>query len=876
MQVGPAVTTDERPSSSSAYPSACDHLQDADGLEVADVPRTELDDFLPPEPPTAESESTTAGTWWADLVAGRFTWSEELHRIFGTDPNDPPRDHHEFASLVHPGDKTRVVEAVRAAARNGSSYQQEYRIIRPDGEVRNVRSRGWFRVDGEGALIDAVGAVRDTTDIAEYAQSARDLFAGVLDAATEQSIIATDLNGLITVFNTGAERMLGYSAAEMIGTSPQRLHDSSEIRTRAAELGIEPGFDVFLAMAAAGRPETRQWTYITRDGRRLQASISVNATRDRRGAINGFIKVGTDITERVEVEAALKASEARFRETFHYAPNGMMLVSYDNHGQGRILQANPALTRLTGYSHEQLLTMSVSQLTAPDDLKEYGRQLTELRAGHPIDLSVERRWIGADGQQLWVQVNISPETVPGSAYVVVQVQDITIRREFEARLTHQALHDPLTGLPNRLLLMDRLTHALAATNRSENHVAVIYLDLDDFKLINDTAGHASGDAVLIEVGTRIESVLRPGDTVARLGGDEFAILCPEIVNAEEATVIADRVLAAVRGQYTVDGFSWRLSASVGVSVSASDSTAERMLLQADQAMYSAKHAGKDMFRLRGGDPESLSHSASASRAIRVRSELSTAVEKDELILYGQPAVNMLTGEVVAVETLLRWRHPTEGLVGPREFLDVAEASDLMLPIGRRALLESSRMAATWASKLGGTSPLVHVNISGRQLESGNLRADVDDALQRYDLDPSRLVLELTETHMPMLVDSMRKDFLRMREMGIKMAIDDLGTGFSSLTRITELPVDFLKIDISFVAGMQHDAACAAVVRGILAIGQSLNLGVIAEGVETAEQADMLMEYGCDTAQGYLFSRPLSEVDLVARLTPTAPNEARSE
>ena len=883
------MTAAKRPATSGA--AAADRQQSAQEREIAAL-RAELDhcaaslrdaenelratvghvELVDAEFTTA-SQLKNVGSWSADLTAGRYTWSEKLHRIFGTDPSDPPPDAAVYTRMIHPDDRDRVVATMKAAALSGSSYDLEYRIIRTDGEVRTIRGRGRFPLNDQGVPVRLGGIVQDTTDAKLFKrelQLSRDLFAGVLDAATEQSLIATDPNGLITVFNTGAERMLGYSAAEMIGTSPQRLHDWDEIEARAAELGIEPGFAVFLEKAAAGIPETRQWTYVTRDGRRLQASISVTATRDRHGAINGFIKVGTDVTERVEAEAALQESEGRFRDLFDYAPNGMMLVSLEEHDQGRIIQANPALTTLTGYSQEQLLTMSLMDLTTPDDVEGYHKRLTALSEGRPTALSIERHWIRADGQDLWVQCNISPKAEAGSPCVVAQVEDITARRELEARLTHQALHDPLTGLPNRLLLMDRIAHALAASIRSEAHVAVLYLDLDGFKLINDTAGHAAGDVVLAEVSARIDRALRPGDTLARLGGDEFAIVCEALVDANAAMKIADRVLAAVRGQYTVADGTSTLSASVGVSISAENSTAERMLLEADQAMYRAKHAGKNRSRMGGNDdPESLAYSARALRVIRIGSELTTALDKEELTFYGQPVVNMLSGDVVAVESLIRWHHPSKGVVGPGEFLDVAEASDLMLPIGRLALLESSRMAATWATELGPGSPSVHVNVSGRQLESGNLCADVDDALQRYGLDPSQLVLELTETHMPLLVDSMREELLRMREMGVKVAIDDLGTGFSSLTRITELPVDILKIDISFVAGMQHDPSCAAVVRGILAIGQALGLGVIAEGVETPVQADLLLEYGCNIAQGYLFSRPLPEADLTARLALSA-------
>jgi diguanylate cyclase (GGDEF)-like protein/PAS domain S-box-containing protein len=561
---------------------------------------------------TDPSERTDIGTWSADLTAGRYRWSAQLHRIFGTDPRHPPSDAGVYSDMIHPDDRGRVVASMRAAALGGASYNLECRIIRTDGEVRTIRGRGRFHLGDHGVPAGVHGIVQDVTDRDRFTrelQLSRDLFAGVLDAATEQSIIATDPDGLITVFNTGAERMLGYSAAEMIGTSPQRLHDWAEIEARAAELGIEPGFDVVLERARAGVPETRQWTYVTRAGHRLQVSISVTAARDRNGAINGFIKVGTDITERVKAETALRESEERFRDLFHYAPNGIVLVSVEEHDQGRILQSNPALTTLTGYTQQELQTMSLIDLISPDDLDGYHQRLAALREHRPTSLSVERHWIRADGEDLWVQCSISPKALGGNRYVVAQVEDITARRALEARLTHEALHDPLTGLPNRTLLMDRIEHALQSNTRSIAHVAVLYLDLDGFKLINDSAGHAAGDAVLVEVARRVESVLRPGDTVARLGGDEFAMVCEAVVDNDDAMKIAERALAAVRGRYTHAEHSWSLSASVGVSMSAQGSTAERMLLDADHAMYRAKSAGKSNGRAAGQVRRSRSRSA---------------------------------------------------------------------------------------------------------------------------------------------------------------------------------------------------------------------------------------------------------------------------
>lgn len=818
----------------------------------------------------AAEELTQLGSWMWEVGSDLLSWSEYVHRIFGTDPNGPGATYPFYVSMIHADDRERVLSVIRHAAMTGGRYEVDHRIVRLDGGIREIRGRGQAELDPAGRPVRLTGSLQDVTEMrtaAHELQESRDLFAGVLDAATEQSIIATDPDGLITVFNTGAEQMLGYGAKEMIGTSPERLHDPGEIRARAAELGLPPGFGVFLARAAAGQAETRQWTYLTRDGRRLLASITVTAMHGPQGQVTGYIKVGTDITERVQAQAALQESESRLSDMFTYAPNGMMLIEVSRRRLGRLLAVNPALSALTGYTEQQLLSMSVADLTHPEHLPAHHARFEALLEQRSTEFEAERHWVHADGHDVWVQFNVSLRRSSDEAAVVGQVEDITARKHAEEKLRQQALHDGLTGLPNRVLLMDRIEHALAVSMRTDKHVGVLLLDLDGFKGINDTAGHAAGDQTLIHVARQLRGVLRPGDTVARLGGDEFVVVCENLDSAEAATVIADRVLTSIRTPFITGDHPVALSASIGVSLSQADSSPAELLQQADQAMYVAKGNGKGRIQVGGlANPAYLAQSAQAARVMRLTAELVFALERDELVLFGQPVVDLGTGTVVAVETLLRWAHPSRGILAPGEFLDVAEASDVMLPIGRRALRESCRMAASWVGPPGAAAPAVHVNVSGRQLESGNLRQEVLQALTDFELDATRLVLELTETHMPLIANSLKTDLQDLRIRGVKVAIDDLGTGYSSLTRITELPVDILKIDLSFVAGMETDPACAAVVRGILAIGDALGLSVIAEGIETANQARLMGDYGCTTAQGYLYSRPLPEHALHRAIT----------
>lgn len=818
----------------------------------------------------AAAELARVGTWTWEIGSDVLSWSDYGHQIFGTDPAGPSATYQTYVDMLHPDDRERVLSVIRSAMATGERYEVDHRIVRPDGEIAEIRGTGQAELDAQGRAFRLIGGLQDVTEMRRQARSlqeSRDLFAGVLNAATELSVIALDRDGLITVFNTGAERMLGYSAEEMIGTSPERLHDADEIRARATELGMRPDFDVFLAQPATGVPETRRWTYITRDGQRLMASLTVSAMHDAAGNVTGFIKVGTDVTEEQRARAALEDSESRFRTLFQHAPNGMMLLGVGAANRGRFLQVNPAMCRLTGYSEDKLLSMGMGELVPTADRDGYEERLDAFQLDPVLAAPVERHWIHSNGSDLWVQLNLSPgEGGSEDAYVVGQVEDITERKRTEDILRHQALHDGLTGLPNRILLMDRIEHALASSKRTNSRVGVEYIDLDGFKAVNDSAGHAMGDRALVHAAHQISGVLRPGDTVSRVGGDEFVVVCENLTSVADATVIADRILAAVRVPFSAGGVDFSLSGSIGVVLSLPDSSPERLLQDADQAMYVAKGAGKGQVQVGAvDDPARLAQSAQAIRLMRVSAELDRALQRDELIMFGQPVMDLSSGRVVSVETLVRWMHPTEGMLAPIEFLDVAEAGNLMLPIGRRVLRESCRMAASWVDQCGAAAPSVHVNVSGRQLEAGNLHEEVAQALSDFDLDPTRLVLELTETHMPLIADSLKTDLEALRKRGVRLAIDDLGTGYSSLTRITELPVDILKIDLTFVAGMETDPSCDAVVRGVIAIGDALGMDVIAEGLETSSQRQQLREYGCTLAQGYLYSRPLPEQALNSHL-----------
>jgi diguanylate cyclase (GGDEF)-like protein/PAS domain S-box-containing protein len=547
---------------------------------------------------------------------------------------------------------------------------------------------------------------------------------------------------------------------------------------------------------------------------------------------------------------ATRKSEARFTALVQNSSDVILLVD----PSGVVRYQTPSVERILGYLPSDLPGARLAELVLPDDEVRMADLVARARTRVGVIGPVELRFRKKEGGSLFMEVTVTNLLDnPDLAGLVFTLRDTHERKLLEERLTHQAFHDPLTGLANRALLADRLAHALVGSRRVGRPLALLLLDLDNFKTVNDSFGHGAGDQVLLEVGRRIGSCVREGDTPARVGGDEFAVLLEDIDGEEMAVEVTTRISRALRAPLLVDGNEVFVGASIGIVVTRDGGeTAGDMFRNADVAMYAAKRSDKGRFRLFEPDMRKTGRGR-----IELETDLRHALERAEMVLHFQPLVRLATGTIVGGEALLRWRHPRRGLLSPGEFIPMAEETDLIVPIGRWVLDQACYQAAAWRPASGNGAPLrVSVNLSGRQLQRPVLAREVREVLRSTGLPPERLILEVTES-LPLLeTPAMVARLLELRALGAFLAIDDFGTGYSSLSYLRLLPMDILKIDRSFVEGIGSEGRGLPLLRGIVDLARALNLQVTAEGIETEAQAAALREFGCDYAQGYLFSRPL--------------------
>ncbi len=577
--------------------------------------------------------------------------------------------------------------------------------------------------------------------------------------------------------------------------------------------------------------------------------ISSSTVRGADGSAELVVATVVDASANRDRDRALALSERRFQVVMEHSPVGYALLEPG----GRVLEVNLALTRTLGRPASAIAGHGLWEFSHPDDPNGDAELLAGILAGRRDSYSIERRYLRPGGDTVWARSTLTAvRDVDGRIlHLVAQLQDITDMRLAEEALRHQSLHDPLTGLPNRTLGVDRIQQALERTTRSRRRVAVLCCELDRFKVVNDGVGHALGDALLVEVARRLQQVLRATDTAARLGGDEFVVVCEDVQDEREAVLVADRILAAVREPIDVGGRRVVQTVSVGIAVSSPRAgDAVGLLRDAGTALHRAKENGRgswdvvdDELRRRAVDRLDIEHA------------LRSGLQHGDLRVFFQPIVDLTTRLPVGREALVRWQHPTRGLLSPAWFLPVAEESGLIEDLGRWVMLEAARVTAGAAG-----SGYVAVNVSPSQVMRAGLLADVEAVLEATQLPPARLVVELTESVMLGAAPAGRKELQRLDELGVRLMVDDFGTGFSALSYLRDLPVSGIKVDRSFTAGLGQDAQCDRIVEALAGLATGLGVDLVAEGVETERQRTLLSRLGCVHAQGYLFGRPAPHAD----------------
>jgi diguanylate cyclase (GGDEF)-like protein/PAS domain S-box-containing protein len=697
----------------------------------------------------------------------------------------------------------------------------------------------WGRVEGAVAVYTDLSERKRAE---EALQQTSQFNRAVIDHADE-AIIVYDRDLRYVLWNRRMECLTGMKAEDVMGK--RALDVFPHLRTQ--------GVDRLLGRALAGETvrseDTLYGTPLTEKTGWVTGSYTPQW--DAHGNVVGVIAVLLDVTDRKRAEEELRASEERYRLTFDQAAVGIAHVSPSGH----FLQVNEGLCAMLGYTQEELLGARFQDVTHPDDLTRNLAQFEQLLSGQVDSYAINKRFFRKDGSQIWsvARTALVRDASSEPQYTISVIEDMSDRVRAEEALRHQALHDALTGLPNRAMLRDRLDEEIQTARRAHSSFALLLLDLDRFKEINDTFGHHVGDDLLRQVATRLRDVLRDSDTVARLGGDEFALLVPEC-DAVGGSAVARKVLRTLDQAFMFEGHRLEIGASIGIAIYPEHGEEPATLLQhADVAMYAAKrqHSRHALYL--------PSEDVHTPNRLAMLMALHGAVRSQQLHFHYQPQVNLRTNQVERVEVLARWVHPEHGFVPPSEFIPMAEQTGLIKPLTIAALNAGLPQCALWHKS--GLDVRVAINLSASSLQDPQLSSTVKRLLKRHAVRPEWLEVEVTEGAVMIEPERALRVLGRLHAMGVKIALDDFGTGHSSLGYLKRLPVDVIKIDRSFVRDMATNAEDAAIVQAITNLAHDLGLEVVAEGVEGVETWNLVHQMGCDLVQGFYLSRPLPAEEL---------------
>jgi len=692
---------------------------------------------------------------------------------------------------------------------------------------------------------------RDLQDSREEVRRSEERFRSLVQNATDLVTIV-DEGGTLLYASPSVGRLLGHEPEDWLGhdimtfVHPDDAHETAII---AAEVRRAPG--VRATWIVRVRHADGSYRYFETTATNLLHVPSVH----------GVVHNAHDITERWQAEAAVRQSEERFRSLVQNASDLITVIDADT----TIRYQSPSVAHVLGHQAEDVVGTRLSDLIHADDVARTLAVLHEAIGNPGARATAEMRVRHRDGSWRSVEfIGTDQRENLAIGGLVLNIRDVSERNALEQQLRYQALHDPLTGLGNRTRFGDRLEHALLRSARTGHQVAVLFLDLDNFKAVNDSLGHAAGDSLLAQVAERVQTCLRPGDTLARLGGDEFAVLLEDVAATVDAVMVTGRIFDAMDAAFELEGKEMVVRASVGIALSGDGdgSDADSLLRNADVAMYVAKSRGKACYEV---FDDTMQHSM--MERLELIADLQRAVERDEFVLHYQPMVELRTGRLYGVEALVRWRHPTRGLIQPNDFISLAEESGAIIGLGRCVMERACAQAVVWENAFPAAADwTLSVNVSARQLQHPGFVAEVAQILRETRLSPHRLIIEITESVMMHDVKLMMSRLQGLKALGVRLAIDDFGTGYSSLSYLRQFPFDLLKIDKSFIDDVGSVARQKEMTRAIIELGKTLDLELVAEGIERNEQFSRLKTMDCEVGQGFYFARPLDSDDVAALLS----------
>ncbi|MNF35414.1 Phytochrome-like protein cph2 [compost metagenome] len=802
-------------------------------------------------------ESADLGTWDWHIANATLYGSARASALHGLAKEPFEGEFRDFFVCVPEEDRQSMRRAYQELLEGrGNEYQVTYRTRFADGEVHYLESTAKLYRDELGRPLRMTGILMDISERVRREQrlaASEEKFVTLFQASPDPICVSRIRDGVFIEVNPSFSHVFGWQPEQIVGRSGPEVNfwAEPEQRTRLfSELLRDQGLD---------NVEAR---FLTRDGRLLTCVVSSRFIRvERQLCITTTFR---DITARQQAEAALKASQEKFAKAFHSSPDAITITERDT---GRYIEVNDGFCRLTGYRPEDVLGRTAGEMNIWARPAERD-QLIELIARngrvHHLEMLGQHR----DGSQKVVEVSVEQIELDGTPCLLLTARDISALKDAQAQIQHLAYHDPLTNLPNRALLTDRLTQQIALLQRHEMRGALLFLDLDHFKHINDSLGHPLGDAVLKMVTARLEASVRLEDTVARLGGDEFVVLLTGLEGkrseiTRQVRMIADKLRKLLAEPMLLEGHRLQVTPSIGIALIPDHGASPADLLKrADIALYRAKDSGRNAIQLFRSTMQDA-----ASERLRLESDLRMALARGEFELHFQPQVDARNNRVIGAEALLRWQHPTLGPQSPGQFIQVLEESGLILDVGAWVLAEAchvcEQLVAEELVEAKGFS--LCVNISPRQFRQSDFVERVERSLQRSRLPAQMLKLEITEGIVIQNLDDTIGKMRRLKKLGLSFAMDDFGTGYSSLTYLKRLPVDALKIDQSFVRDATQDPNDAEIIRAIVAMARSLGLEMIAEGVEREEQLAFLEQQGCHLYQGYLYSKPLPLAEFRALL-----------